>query len=893
MRTRFVNQACPCLKELEALLSMKSVQRYILFFVVCFMFSIFSACSSNNGTTSNSAKDSINEISGNLPPNANGTTVTAQKDGSVDVDINTLASDPDGDNLDLTTIDITNIVGGSTLTDTSTGVVTFTPTPGSTATGSFDYTIADNNASPKTSTPAATVTVNVNVPPVAGAGNLVVPVGGNNSIDLKTLMTDSDNSGIDWPTLVINNIGSATATVTHEGNGVVSYVDNDGVSTSDSFDYTVVDLDSGTSNPATITVRVNEAPLATSQAVSVKPSATIVITLDVSDSDGTLDCASLVITPGTVTPDTSVNDCTVSYTAGGIDATDSFSYTVNDNDGTTSNSAMVTVTVSELPLPNEVDLEEPTLHSLGVRWLIEGENSADTTIEVNYRKVGETNWVTGMPLFRVESEALADMDPLTSNQTLFAGSLFYLTPGTEYEVILRRIESNGDSTDYTFTQNTRSEPIAPGPLRTFHVIPGSGGGSGSEGDPFQGFYAADQVAEPGDLFLIHGGTYTGPVTLTQDGTSEAPIVWRGAEDGDAIIQDPDGNVGIRVNGRRYLYLEKLTVQNVRWGIRVIGASDLVIRRCHFKNANTGIFGDGGGQERLFISDNILDGGVNWPEPADGEYRGIELAGIGHIIAYNEIKNYRDGVDTRLPWPTRGIDIHNNEISECRDDGIELDFSQHNVRAYRNRITNVSTGISFQPSRGGPNYALHNSIYNVGHETFKLHITSADRTSGGVLLHNTVVKKDVAFRVWSNEGPAHYFTAKNNLMIGSPAQYAIELTPLYMLYADFDYNAWAQTSSFAYWNGRSYSTLTAFQNATGLEEHSLIVNDISKVFSGSIAIPEDTLIKYPLMDLRLGSGSPVVDKGVSLPGINDGFSGFAPDIGAYEAGQELPHYGPRP
>jgi hypothetical protein len=31
----------------------------------------------------------------------------------------------------------------------------------------------------------------------------------------------------------------------------------------------------------------------------------------------------------------------------------------------------------------------------------------------------------------------------------------------------------------------------------------------------------------------------------------------------------------------------------------------------------------------------------------------------------------------------------------------------------------------------------------------------------------------------------------------------------------------------------------------------------------------------------------------LPGVNDDFTGRAPDLGAYEVGRPLPHYGPRP
>jgi len=46
------------------------------------------------------------------------------------------------------------------------------------------------------------------------------------------------------------------------------------------------------------------------------------------------------------------------------------------------------------------------------------------------------------------------------------------------------------------------------------------------------------------------------------------------------------------------------------------------------------------------------------------------------------------------------------------------------------------------------------------------------------------------------------------------------------------------------------------------------------------------------DFRLRPGSKAVDAGVELPSITDGFTGKAPDLGAYELGQPLPEYGPR-
>ena len=47
------------------------------------------------------------------------------------------------------------------------------------------------------------------------------------------------------------------------------------------------------------------------------------------------------------------------------------------------------------------------------------------------------------------------------------------------------------------------------------------------------------------------------------------------------------------------------------------------------------------------------------------------------------------------------------------------------------------------------------------------------------------------------------------------------------------------------------------------------------------------------DFRLKPNSAAVDRGVALPNVTEGFAGKAPDLGALEAGQAPPHYGPRP
>jgi hypothetical protein len=93
--------------------------------------------------------------------------------------------------------------------------------------------------------------------------------------------------------------------------------------------------------------------------------------------------------------------------------------------------------------------------------------------------------------------------------------------------------------------------------------------------------------------------------------------------------------------------------------------------------------------------------------------------------------------------------------------------------------------------------------------------------------------------------------------------------------------------------RRFKTLQEFSEATGQDRHSVIV-DYDVFQKVTPPDPNDPRILYKPadFDFQLRPGSVAVDAGVRLPNVNDGFTGQAPDLGAYEVGQPLPHYGPR-
>jgi hypothetical protein len=547
-------------------------------------------------------------------------------------------------------------------------------------------------------------------------------------------------------------------------------------------------------------------------------------------------------------------------------------------------------------------LDPPTLRSLGGYWIVKGDDDRDAKVAVAYRKAGATDWKAGMPFFRVAKDAKKSKGQLDVPEGcwLFAGSIVLLDPDSAYEIKLTLTDPDGGTAEEVLKDRTIAEPAIAKDAPRKHVAPGAGGGAGTKEDPYKGLEAAQAAAKPGDVMVLHAGTYGPTFTIDKSGEPGKPIVWQGAGDGDVVIgagtEQAPSERAIVAENKHDVWLQKLTVGHTAFGLVANDCSRLVVQRCHFFDIRTrGITfckNASGTCSGFFISDNLLEGASTWPRTKGIEdMNAIHGTGFGHEVCYNRIRGFADGVGNFESSRCYSNDFHNNEISEATDDGCEMDDTQRNNRCYFNRITNAFQGISVQPVFGGPCYIFRNALYNVCLEPFKMH----NSPNGVVMLHNTIVKKERADLVMTTH-PVLTSFFRNNLFIGSDTDRPALDFDCEMKDCDFDYDGFGfgKTAGFLKWNKVRYATLDEAKAKAPIEKHATFV-DPAGAFASGILPPADENVaaKVEANDLRLAKESAAVDAGETLGNFSDGFAGKGPDLGAYELGAELPHYGPRP
>lgn len=549
--------------------------------------------------------------------------------------------------------------------------------------------------------------------------------------------------------------------------------------------------------------------------------------------------------------------------------------------------------------PGAMLAEPATPTSLGVRWPVVGDRNLNATIAVAYRKTGDELWREGYPLFRTFNDRVSP-DNTVADGHLFAGSIVDLTPDTEYEVRLSLNDPDGGSTVRSVKLRTAPVPRLPANMQRRFVVPLAAGqqpgGSGTQADPYRGLRAALQRAQPGDLLSLTSGTYAdGPYVIGGSGLADRLIAVRGPADGSAVLDGRGAEVLVDVSGRAHWWFDRLGFRGAKTLIKADRASFVGVTRNRFDftalgfSARNAVYKESVG---LYIADNTFVGTSRWPRSKGIEQvYAVTVTGAGHVVAHNLIQNVGDGIHNGDVGRLSASDIHNNDIETATDDGIEADYSDTNVRVYRNRITNAFSGISLQPTHGGPVYVFRNVLYNLQYTPFKLHNDMA----GALIFHNTSVMNGMPFNISIDGETVRDVVTRNNLFVGTGSP-ALNSTGR-MSRTDFDSDGyeWAARGAFARWNGKDFPSTTSARGSGALySEKGAYTMGPHRTFA-AIGAPAgiERAIDRAANDPRLGPASRAIDRGLPLPNFNDRFAGKAPDLGCCELGEELPHFGPRP
>ncbi len=482
----------------------------------------------------------------------------------------------------------------------------------------------------------------------------------------------------------------------------------------------------------------------------------------------------------------------------------------------------------------------PTVECLGVTVSYTGTTTSRCLLE--YRTTGGV-WKKAQDPEGVGTLGMMWNDTLHKQHK---ASIFFLKPNTTYEV--RATHADGTVTGSATTWND-NPPI-------------------------------------GSTVVITSGT-----TITQSGTPTAWIQYTGNTvlNNSVIVKASY----VKLKGLKFANTTGSSVLISGESIAANSVHDVIVEDCVITNPDTSNTGTQGairidyGAGKCIIQRNIVH--MNNPNAVEDK-----SAFVWWKPGYGLNSVFRDNIVDGTTWDGFGggpedteewfndCDFYRNKVTGALDDSIQLDGGNRNVRCWDNKCLKGFQGPSLCPNLLGPAYVFENTVEGVMTRTLgdgglmKLGDMTVGRT---YVFDNTMVatQNGVDGPFATNGGLENIFSRNN---IWSASWYMIEFghqADAVNHNFDYDYIATNQDRGIK-WDQATYSK-TQVQNGawtsdTGMERHG-ILSGVDPQFT-------DPANK----DFTLKPTSPLIGKGVILPGFNDAdspwpYKGTAPDIGAHE------------
>ncbi|MCK6471553.1 MAG: hypothetical protein L6R28_07390 [Planctomycetes bacterium] len=563
---------------------------------------------------------------------------------------------------------------------------------------------------------------------------------------------------------------------------------------------------------------------------------------------------------------------------------------------------------ADLPLGELEHDGPPTPEQISMYMKVTGELPQEAVGSVRFKLADAKDWTTAHPLHRIRPA-----DTAQKVEDAYAGVITGLEPGKAYEVEVT-VTNGADSAVKTLKATTRALPPAAG-AATKTIAAGTATAE---------IQAALDAAQPGDVIQFANGTYeAGRLQIKKGGSVEKPVYIRGESRGGVVLKNPSGSL-FQVLECDNVVVENLTMEGSGtdsgtksssqfvsfWSGAKKSQENFTFRNVTVKGVDQGIVATKGIRGAL-VYDNSMQGNNTWTAEliqtnSTWNDDGIRVPGQGNAVFNNTMIGFGDTMAVNSGNVNAGVHFYRNEILMTGDDSFESDYGTRNMTFYDNRIQNSATFLSCDPIYGGPLYVFRNISINAGRGPYKLN----NKNTGFYIYNNTLVRtngwgsgKDWPW-VQFNNGPLVAWAYRNNILVfkGKPGKMmAVEsggMNPV-----DFDHNAWYPDGAF-WWSssGGSAGSLDAVR--AKLPETKALFSGITKrhtadliceanPFEEDVVLGEDHLKQITkLYTPKLKADSTLRGKGVAIPGVTDGFTGEAPDMGAIITGRPVPQFGDR-
>ena len=533
-----------------------------------------------------------------------------------------------------------------------------------------------------------------------------------------------------------------------------------------------------------------------------------------------------------------------------------------------------------------------TFDSISVRASFTGDPNGNNSASIQFRRQGDTTWKNAFTPIVDRRTSIGGVTNPYVNQA--RGSIVGLQAGTTYEVTLTFTDPDGIVGQATLTGTVATiAPTAPvSGAELFVDASAPSGGNGSSGSPFNSISTAVNAAAAGTTIRVRPGTYPA-FSISKAGTASGYIAIVGDARDQVFISGGGGN-NINVSGS-FIQLKNLRLKqsnnssiNVQTNSHHIWIENIYhenISASHNYNDAGVLIGDNTHHVYVlsneFYSQSLTDfdiPGNAWDQAGAAIYINSRPNSQGTFVFKNNIisAGFRDCIGNAVESWGNGTmdnsDIAYNFVTGCKDDGIQMEGDDVNLRIFGN-IVDANVGwstIGMEPALVGPVYVFRNVLKL--HSSHAGYAAKMSGTPGFVIwIHNTIDTTGGAGSDGLGGGGTKPSQQVYNNIIRTSAigldgfgSGSIANGNLYFCNGTYFNN----------WGGNSYSSVSAFRSATGNEA------------AGKQGDP-----LFLNSNKEIGTNSPAYNAGILLANFNTPdsawpFLGSAPDIGAFEVGADV-------